>query len=1126
MRKIIIAVISLCIVGVFFLPESQDVGTVVREQPVRGTVTAQTPAIVDFQPERAAATVGGGWVFQGPAPIQNGGVDNITDGEAVGAANTALAHPTNADIVWVGAVNGGVWKTENARDAKPTWVAQTDAQPSLSIGAMDTDPSDPTGNTLVAGFGRDSSFDAEGGLLNGMIRSSDGGASWTHLTADILGPESVSGIAARGSTLIISSNAGSDFRFGLGGLFRSTDTGATWSKIDGADDTGLPERGIYDMVGDPTDANRLYVTVVARGIYRSDDLGATWNSISSTQQVAIFTETDPATDFEENGNAEMSIASNGRLYVIISNSGRTSAIEYTDDPTSATPTWVAMDLPTTPVPEFASLTATDATNASPIVITTSAAHGLKAGNFVQVSGVIGNTAANGIHAVSVLSDTTFAIRLSTGNGAYDSGGSVIKVHGLHPEIKRGAQGDIHLSIVADRDNSNIVYVGGDTQEFPSFIDAGSFTGRIWRGDTSAAPTASSPSPQWAHMTHSNAISAIPTGGTASASSPHADSRELIQDVNGDILQTDDGGIYRRTSPTTNTGDWFSMNGNAGITEQHSIAYDTVTNVIVSGNQDNGTTLQLTPGGLTWREIASGDGGDVAIDTTTAVPNSIRYTSSQNNGGFARSTYDTTNTEIDFVEPALTGKGAWEPSFFTAIELNPVNQARFVLGGTNGILESLDKGDNATYLETGSINDSGLSYGASDNADALYAASETNVLVRISGAGAPIATSTQFPGEMITDLQMHPSTANTLYVIDASKVYTTTDAGATWSDITGNLTNKLLRNIEFLPGTAPTLLVGGVSGVSSMALSEPGVWNSLGSGLPNALVYDMDYDAADNVLAVATLGRGAWLLSNVVSAGSSRLGNISTRDVVRTGDEVVIGGVIITGDSPKTVVIRARGQSLADADPNLQGLLEDPFVQLFSGSTLIDSNDNWESHAAAANIRADLKPNRTSESAILATLDPGAYTAIVRGVSETTGIGIVEIFEIDETGTSRLSNISTRGFVGTGNEVLIGGVIITGTENKMVTIRARGPSLADADPNLQGLLADPFVQLFDSTGTLIDSNDGWESHSSVSSLREDLRPTRTEEAAITRTLAPGAYTAIVRGVGETTGIGIVEVFDVD
>jgi hypothetical protein len=126
----------------------------------------------------------------------------------------------------------------------------------------------------------------------------------------------------------------------------------------------------------------------------------------------------------------------------------------------------------------------------------------------------------------------------------------------------------------------------------------------------------------------------------------------------------------------------------------------------------------------------------------------------------------------------------------------------------------------------------------------------------------------------------------------------------------------------------------------------------------------------------------------------------------------------------------------------------------------------------------------------------------------------------------LVNISTRGFVGTGDEVLIGGFIISGSESKTVTIRARGPSLAQADPNLAGLLSNPQLQLFDSTGTLIDSNNDWQNHTSASLIREDLRPTEASESALTRSLSPGAYTAIVSGINSETGIAIVEVIDVN
>ena len=170
--------------------------------------------------------------------------------------------------------------------------------------------------------------------------------------------------------------------------------------------------------------------------------------------------------------------------------------------------------------------------------------------------------------------------------------------------------------------------------------------------------------------------------------------------------------------------------------------------------------------------------------------------------------------------------------------------------------------------------------------------------------------------------------------------------------------------------------------------------------------------------------------------ANRLQNISTRGLVETGDDVLIGGFIITGSEPKTVVIRARGPSMAAADPNLTGLLEDPYVQLFSGATLIAQNDDWELDAGVDDLRSDLRPTSTKEAAITTTLDPGAYTAIVRGVGGTTGIGIFEAFEVDEAGDARLINISTRGYVGVGDDVLIGGLIISGDTDKTVTIRAR------------------------------------------------------------------------------------------
>jgi len=289
---------------------------------------------------------------------------------------------------------------------------------------------------------------------------------------------------------------------------------------------------------------------------------------------------------------------------------------------------------------------------------------------------------------------------------------------------------------------------------------------------------------------------------------------------------------------------------------------------------------------------------------------------------------------------------------------------------------------------------------------------------------------------------------------------------------------------------------------------------------------------------------------------SPLSNISTRGLVQTGDNVQIGGFIIGGTGSKTVLIRARGPVLTDF--GVPGVLNDPVLQLFSGQTVIAENDNWETTlplcqnnglncGGAAEITATgLDPcvgNMTGcarESAILVTLDPGPYTAIVNGVGGGTGVGLVEVFEVG-TSTSRLTNISTRGLVGTGDDVMIGGFIIGGTDPKTVLVRARGPVLTDF--GVPGELADPFLQLF-SGQTVIAQSDDWQATDSLCGppavscggeteiVATGLDPCVgnltgcAQESAILVTLPPGPYTAIVSGVNGGTGVGLVEVFEVN
>jgi hypothetical protein len=255
--------------------------------------------------------------------------------------------------------------------------------------------------------------------------------------------------------------------------------------------------------------------------------------------------------------------------------------------------------------------------------------------------------------------------------------------------------------------------------------------------------------------------------------------------------------------------------------------------------------------------------------------------------------------------------------------------------------------------------------------------------------------------------------------------------------------------------------------------------------------------------------------------SPRVSNIATRGAIRIGDEVMIGGIIIAGTGSRDVLVRTRGPSLTDS--NVAGVIADTYLRLFSGPDVIDENDDWQLHARASEVPAALAPTNSMEAAIYTTLTPGAYTAIVDGVNAETGVGIVEIFAMNN-GKASLVNIATRGYIGTGDDVLIGGVIVEGDAPKTITFRARGPSLADF--NVQGVVADPVMQLFDAQGTLLDTNDNWQDHASAASIRSDLAPTNPLEAAITVALQPGGYTVVIRGVNESSGVGIVEAFTVD
>ena len=247
--------------------------------------------------------------------------------------------------------------------------------------------------------------------------------------------------------------------------------------------------------------------------------------------------------------------------------------------------------------------------------------------------------------------------------------------------------------------------------------------------------------------------------------------------------------------------------------------------------------------------------------------------------------------------------------------------------------------------------------------------------------------------------------------------------------------------------------------------------------------------------------------------------------VQTGDNVGIGGFIITGSTPKYVIIRAIGPTLARY--NIADVLADPVLELHGPGTFATiTNDNWRDTQEDEIQATGIPPTSDFESAIVATLVPGAYTAIVRGNGSTSGIALVEVYDLNQGVDSKLANLSTRALVGTGEDIVIAGFLLSEeSASNTVVVRGIGPSMAPGFP-ASLVLADPMLELRDADGTLLRTNNDWQDNpvEAAEITAAGLAPGNNREAAITATLQPGLYTALLSGGNNGTGIGVVEVYD--
>ncbi len=865
------------------------------------------------------------WQPIGPAPIQSrglGNTDNIpTDSPASGAIHGVAPHPSNADIVYVAAINGGVWRTSNATSTNPIWVQQTDDQLSLSVSDVAFDPTDNTNQTLLAGYGRFSSFASRGGARLGLIRTTDGGTTWTTLDSAMAG-RNISKVVARGNILLASVDVADSFTCGSGGnvgLWRSTNSGASFSLVT----NGLIGGSSDALAEDPTDDAVLYVSMTdlgdacgtGDGIFRSDDTGASWTKVSDATMDGLIN------DANSTGNHfEIAVGPTGTVFVSIvpAGAGEVAGVFYS---TNDGGSWTRMDLP------------------------------------------------------------------ESDNGA-----------GIHP----GRQGSLHSSLVADPTDPDIVYIGGDRQPranddtggFPNEIGASSFSGRLFRGDITQAFGS-----EWTPITHN---------GTSNASAPHPDSRDMAFDANGALLETDDGGIYRRTSPLDSTGVWLDVNGNLQVTEQHSGAFDATSQIAFSGNQDNGTTRQQQFANEIWQTFQGGDGGDVAVDEILLAGNnqSVRYASSQNFGGARRLTYDDNNGFLGTITLPLTvldGGPPLQAQFTTPIEVNQVAGGRLIIGGGNGAYESLDQGDTITQLLPAvPVLSSGrrtIAYGSTGSEDLIYVVGQDRNLYQRVAAGDPLTCVFSCAnGNNLDGVVLDPSNSSQAFVIEAAAVRRTTDTAGSFTDITGNLISGFspgqLRTLEYMeqPG-GDALVVGADRGVYiALASSGFSTWAEAASGMPPTPVFDLDYDASQDRLVAFTLGRGSFAVTfsavanqapnaTADSTSTTQSGTVTelnggetsllANDSDPDGDNLTLQGAPVSGPSSGAVTLNAAGAGTFSYTHNGNAATTDSFTY-----EVCDDGTPSLCDSGAVNITINQPPTAVDDAATV--LIGGTVTELNNG----------------------------------------------------------------------------------------------------------------------------------------------------
>jgi photosystem II stability/assembly factor-like uncharacterized protein len=1059
----------------------------------------------------AAENAGPNWINIGPSPIPNGQTDPAnangisTTQSAVSGRTTAIAiDPTDPNIAYVGTAQGGLYRTTNGG---ASWTPLLDNALALAVGSVKIDPKDRTKVLVGTGEGNFSG-DSYVGVGVYMISGANGASPTLNgpFNLDTSGKDVMTNRCAvtiaidnqNDNNVFVGTVTGVQGLYGVipgqvprRGLWRSRNfmtASATFEKIAvlGEDTTTTAsDYRVTAVVVDPGNANNLVLAIASsdgaapQGFYRSTNALADKPTFT---QVLDTTDSDIAP-------ARMAIqrdASTG-LVTVVAATG-----QHNGD---------------TPVTSFNQGKVWKSIDGGAHWVELIGARGFAGGQGFYNLGIdIDPVNPNNIYAVGTLAAFDQAGQVDVGdNGAFiytRDGGVTWKssVRTLHV--------DSHCVGVAPS-NPAVIYTGNDGGIWKS-----SDAGLNWLNANTAGYLATQFSSIAVHPIDKN----FTLGGTQD------NGTELrLPDASWKRADFGDGGfaLIDQTAPNTESVTMYHTYYNAALTlEGYSRVFKTSCATEGQWAFRGGAVALLLPGlGLPLPAV-----GSIVCDGSAG----------QTLNG--QSVAD----DVNFYAPMALG-----PSSAT------LNGTDSVYYGSDKLYESLDQGEHmiaqSQVLEPSgvpSVPDArppGVPAAPGTNTPiSAIGIAPTNDNVRLVGtnSGRVWTTNTAGPLVNVTDAAM-PAQPVSRAVIDAAnangdvayvtyvgsgfggkdhvwKTETLTAATPTWSAIGNGLPDVSVNAFVINPNNSKDLYAGTDRGVYN---SPDGgkTWVPYGNGLPNVAVFELAIQPKFGVLRAATHGKGMY----EIALGSARLLNLSTRASVQTGDRVTIGGFIITGSGPKRVLVRAIGPSLTSQ--NVSGALADPTLELHEESgALIVANDNWKDSQQSEIESTGIPPSNELESAIVRTLNPGKYTAIMAGKNGGTGVGLVEIYDLDDSLQPKLANISTRGFVDTGDNVLIGGVIVGGGSGAQtrVLFRGIGPSLTTVNSPLQ----DPVLELHDANGAVLTSNDNWKDSQQNDIAATGIAPTNDAEAAILTTVVPGKYTAILRGKNDGTGNALVEIYD--